>query len=75
MEPTQGLIDEIYREKVLRARATPLEQRLMSGAEIFEEVYERMAAGVRAQYPGSDDAAVLRIIEQGLERIDRLRER
>jgi hypothetical protein len=75
MEPTRELIDQIYREKVLRARRTPLRDKLLSGADIFEEVYERMAAGVRAQHPGADDAAVLEIIRGRLKRLDRIRGR
>jgi hypothetical protein len=36
MEPTQELIDDIYRQKVLRARAMPPEEKLFAGIRLFE---------------------------------------
>jgi hypothetical protein len=50
MEPTQELIDEIYRERVLRARRTPIEQKILAGADLFEGVCTRMADGLREEH-------------------------
>jgi hypothetical protein len=70
MQPTQQLIDDIYREKILRARQVPQEERLCAGGDLFEEVCERMRDGIRMQFPQADAAEVERILR---ERLDRLR--
>jgi hypothetical protein len=54
MGPTKQLIDEIYREKVLRGEGADREQ-TARGAEIFEEVCERMAASLRSENPDADE--------------------
>ena len=36
MEPTRELIDEIYRERVLRARAMSPEEKFLAGPRLFE---------------------------------------
>jgi hypothetical protein len=75
MEPSRELIDDIYREKVRRARRTPLAEKLLSGAELFEEACARMAAGIRMQYPDADHDAVLALMRRRLDRLRRVRER
>jgi hypothetical protein len=74
MQPTQELIDSIYREKVLRARETPIEQKVLAGAEIFEMVCQRMADGLRSENPGADDARIDELLRRRLDRLRRLRE-
>ena len=74
MEPTQELVDAIYREKVLRARATPPEQKLLAGPRIFRSVCERMKAGIRSQFPDADEGRVAEILQQRLDLLRRLRE-
>ena len=54
------LADDIYLRRISRARATPPEQKLLSGIELFEEVRERMVNGIRFQFPHYDDAEVAR---------------
>ena len=73
MEPTQELVDDIYREKVLRARATPPEQKLFAGAELFAMVCELMKAGIRSQFPEAEDSRVTEILQQRLDLSRRLR--
>jgi hypothetical protein len=75
MEPIRESIDDIDRGKILRAARTPLGEKLLSGADLFEEVYRRMAAGVRMQHPDADDAAVLDLVRRRLDRLRRLEER
>ena len=58
MEPTRELIDDIYRERVCAARAMSPEEKFLAGARLFEEVCERMAAGLRAENPGADEATI-----------------
>lgn len=74
MEPTRELADAIYRERVLRARATPAEAKLRAGAELFEEVCERMAAGLRLENPDADDATIRALLRNRLERLRKLEE-
>jgi hypothetical protein len=37
MEPTRELVDDIYRERVPRARRTPIEQKISASGELFDE--------------------------------------
>ncbi len=73
MGPTQELVDDLYRERVLRAREIPPEQKLSAGARIFEEVCERMAAGLRDENPGADEAAIEHLLRRRLELLRRVR--
>lgn len=66
MEPTQELIDAIYRERVHRARRTPPEQKLLAGPELFEMACEITRAGIRHQHPDADEAQVEAILAQRL---------
>jgi hypothetical protein len=74
MEPTQELIDAIYREKVLRARRQPGEIKIVSGAELFEEACERMRCGIRADHPGIDDDGIDQIMRRRFARLSQVRE-
>ena len=66
MEPTQQLIDDIYREKVLRARRTPIEEKLLAGPRLFAFACEAMRSGIRAQNPGASAEQVEEILRQRL---------
>lgn len=72
MEPTQELIDEIYRSKVLRARAMSPEERMLDGPRLFEMGCEITRAGIRAQHPNADEAEVERILKDRLALARRL---
>ena len=67
MEPTQELIDDIYRRRVLRARATPPEEKLLAGAELFDLACRISMDGIRHQHPDADEAEVRRLLERRLE--------
>jgi hypothetical protein len=73
MEPTQELADAIYRDRVRRARQRPFAQKLLSGAELFEEACRRMEVGIRIQYPHLDAAGRLLLIKQRLDLLRRIR--
>jgi hypothetical protein len=75
MGPTKELIDDIYRERVLRARETPLEQKLRAGPQLFERACRLMAAGIRDEYPDATEQEVEDILTRRLETLRRLRER
>ncbi|MBY0527877.1 MAG: hypothetical protein K2R98_31055 [Gemmataceae bacterium] len=72
MEPTQELVDSIYRERVLRARRMSFEEKFLAGAELFEEVCQRMADGIRFQFPDADETQVRDILHQRLQLLRRL---
>ena len=73
MGPTQELVDELYRERVLRVRATPPEERLLAGARLFEDVCERMAAGLRDENREADEATIQELLRRRLDLLHRLR--
>jgi hypothetical protein len=73
MEPTQELVNEIYRDRVLRAREVPLEQKILAGAELFEQVCGRMRAGLRDENPGVDGATIELLLHRRLDLLHRLR--
>ena len=52
------IIDEIYREKVLRARARTPDERFTDGLELFDESLAWMRDGVRMQHPGFSDEEI-----------------
>lgn len=72
MGPTQELVDELYRERVRRARATPPEQRLLDGIRLFELSCRIMRDGIRDQYPNADEAQVQDLLTQRFDLLRRL---
>lgn len=73
-EESQPLIDEIFREKVLRARATPPEQRFLEGFELFEMGMVLMRDSVRAQHPEFTADEVDREVSRRFDTFRRLEE-
>lgn len=73
MQPTQELLDDIYRERVLRARLVPLEQKLLAGGELFESVCDRMRDGLRDENPGAGRETIEVLLGRRLELLRRLR--
>ncbi|MFL5329271.1 MAG: hypothetical protein ACJ8C4_10185 [Gemmataceae bacterium] len=73
MKPTQELIDQIYREKVLRARQMPLEDKLLAGPRLFDMACEFARAGIRHQFPDATSEEVDRELQRRL-RIQRILE-
>jgi hypothetical protein len=50
--PYAALADELYRERVLRARQMPSEEKALAGQRLFEAACEITLAGIRNQFPG-----------------------
>jgi Rv0078B-related antitoxin len=73
MEPTQELIDQLYRERVLRARAMPPEEKLLAGAELFEWACSITRAGIRQQNPDADESRIEALLEERLALHERLK--
>lgn len=66
MSADQQLIDEIFREKVLRARAMTPEEKFGSVYRLFEQACEVARAGIRDQYPDVDAAQIEKELERRL---------
>ncbi len=74
MEPTKELIDALFRERVLRARRTPPEEKILAGPRLFERACRIARDGIRNQHPGATDEEVEEILRQRLAVGKRLRD-
>ena len=74
MEPTKELLDAIYRERIVRARETPPEEKLLDGPRLFDLSCRIMLDGIRDQFPDADEKQVQEILTKRLELLRRLRE-
>lgn len=50
-ESLKALQDEIFIDKVLRARRRSIGEKFLDGPRLFDVVCERMRNGIRTQYP------------------------
>lgn len=73
MEPTQELLDAIYRDRVQRARQVPLGEKLLAGGELFEQVCDRMRDGLRDENPGVGKETIEELLGRRLDLLRRLR--
>lgn len=58
------LADAIYRERVLRARRTPPEVRILQGPELFDYACSASLCGLRMEMPNATEEE----LRQGLRR-------
>ncbi len=72
MQPTKELIDELYRERVERARQMSPEDKLLAGLDLFDLTSTIMADGIRDQFPDADQQRVQKILRERLALIRRL---
>jgi hypothetical protein len=70
--PFAPLIDELYRERVLRARRTPPEEKFLAGEELFEYACSITLAGIKHQNPGFTEADCRRELERRLALRERM---
>lgn len=75
MQPTKELIDELYWDKVRAARAMSPEDKLFSGARLFDFACRITADGIRSQYPDADEARVQEILRDRVALARRLENR
>ena len=68
------MADDIYRERVLRARSVPAPKKMGWGPELFAESCSRMRSGIRMQFPEADGAEVDTILRNRLARLDQVEE-
>jgi len=66
MENIKELADQIFRDRVLRARKMDPAEKLSAGFELFEFACGISRAGIRHQFPEADDAEVERILAERL---------
>ena len=72
MVPTKELIDALYWEEVLRARAMPPEEKLLAGPRLFERACRIMMDGIRDEFPDADQRRVQEILKARLALARRL---
>lgn len=72
MQPDARLADQLYREKVRRARAMPPEEKLLAGPRLFERSCRIMADGIRDEYPSATEEEVQEILRKRLALARRL---
>jgi len=72
MEAGKELVDALYRERVLAARATAPEEKLFAGAQLFDRSCRIMADGIRDEYPEADERRVKKILAERLALARRL---
>ena len=70
----QRLVDELYREEILDARAMKPGDKIRLGQELFEAACRITLAGIRNQNPGASEERCLEILRQRLEFQRRLEE-
>jgi hypothetical protein len=67
MEPSASLADEIRRDKIEAARRMSFAEKFLAGAELFDYACLVSVAGIRAQWPGFDEAQIRAELRRRLE--------
>lgn len=63
----QALMADIDRQRVERARKTPIEQKFLAGFRMYMRSRMLMKAGARMEFPDASEEELERIIERRLE--------
>jgi hypothetical protein len=63
-KPSADITDTSYRERVLRARRTPPEEKLWGGLRMFEEECELVKDCLRRHFPDASEACILAILRE-----------
>ncbi len=74
MRPTKSLIDALYVDKITQARATSVEQKLLVGPRLFDQVCRIMRDGIRHQHPDLSEEQVEAMLLERLAIARRLEE-
>ena len=64
--PYAALADQMYRERVLRARYQPPESKVLAGQRLFEAACKVTLAGIRNQTPRLSEAECHQILRERL---------
>ena len=70
--PFAPLIDDLYRERVVRARRTSPEEKFLAGEELFEWACSITLAGIRNENPEFSDQDCKRELDRRLELRERM---
>ena len=71
MNPSQNLVDQLYRQKILLARRISPDEKLLDGMRLFERSCGLMADGIRDELPEANEQQVRDTL---IGRISRLRQ-
>ncbi len=71
-ESIRQMADEIFRDKVLRARRLSFADKFMAGAELFDMASGLAMDGIRMQFPEADERRVQEIFSERMRVIRRL---
>ncbi len=74
MSEFQPLIDQLYREEILRARKMTPQERLRATFEITDFALKMMRSSLRHHHPEADDAEILRLGRERIAKVRRLNE-
>lgn len=64
--PYAALAEELYRERVVRARRMRPEEKLLAGEELFEYACSITMVGIRNQFPDASEEECRQILQQRL---------
>jgi len=73
-EPTKELADDIFRRRVLRARTTPPDQKLLDCLQLHDQACQLMRDGIRHEFPDADETEVRKILRKRLNRVRQIDE-
>lgn len=66
MKPTQELLNDIFRERVLRARRTPPAEKFLDGIRLFDLGCRIAMDGIRHDHPDADEQRVRELLARRL---------
>lgn len=67
MDDIKALSDDIFRERILRARLMDPTEKFLLGQRLFESACELTKSGIRSDNPGASEDQVRAILRQRLE--------
>ncbi len=67
MDAIKELSDDIFRERILRARVMDPTEKFLLGQRLFESACEVTKSGIRSENPGASEDQVRAILRQRLE--------
>jgi hypothetical protein len=67
MDDIKELADDIFRDRVLRARQEDPGTKFLDSLKLFDFACSWTEAGIRAEFPDADDREVKRILRERIE--------
>lgn len=74
MNPSQQLVDQLYRQQILLARRMPPDEKLLDGMRLFDRSCGLMADGIRNELPEADEQQVTDILTRRIARLRQIDE-